>query len=76
MLPRSALVLCAALACSACSNQQVVSASFGPSAAAAAEAPGVDEAHKKNLADRVLTAIALERVTGRKPDPGRLAQAY
>lgn len=27
---------------------------------------------KKTMADRVLTAIALERVTGLKPDPSRL----
>jgi hypothetical protein len=27
---------------------------------------------KKTMADRVLAAIALERVTGLKPDPARL----
>jgi hypothetical protein len=27
---------------------------------------------RKTIADRVLTAIALERVTGLKPDPSRL----
>lgn len=27
---------------------------------------------KKTMSDKVLTAIALERVTGLKPDPGRL----
>lgn len=30
------------------------------------------QALKKNRASKVLAAIALERVTGRKPDPGRL----
>lgn len=30
-------------------------------------------AAKQTLAGRVLAAIALERVTGRKPDPARLA---
>lgn len=29
---------------------------------------------KKTMTDRVLTAIALERVTGLKPDPARLLQ--
>lgn len=29
---------------------------------------------KKTLSDRVLAAIALERVTGLKPDPARLLQ--
>lgn len=29
---------------------------------------------RKTMSDRVLTAIALERVTGMKPDPARLAQ--
>lgn len=29
---------------------------------------------RKTLGDKVLTAIALERVTGRKPDPSRLIE--
>jgi hypothetical protein len=29
---------------------------------------------KKTLASKVLSAIALERVTGRKPDPARLTE--
>jgi hypothetical protein len=29
---------------------------------------------KKTLASKVLAAIALERVTGRKPDPARLSE--
>lgn len=29
---------------------------------------------RKTLGDKVLTAIALERVTGRKPDPSRLVE--
>ena len=32
-------------------------------------------AAKQTLAGRVLAAIALERITGRKPDPARFAQA-
>lgn len=33
-------------------------------------------APKKNMADKVLAAIALERVTGRKPDPATLIAAW
>jgi hypothetical protein len=29
---------------------------------------------KKTMASKVLSAIALERVTGRKPDPSRLTE--
>jgi hypothetical protein len=36
--------------------------------------PEVHAASKQTLASRVLGAIALERVTGRKADPGRLNQ--
>ena len=31
---------------------------------------------KRTLASKMLTAIALERITGRKPDPSRLAELY
>jgi len=31
---------------------------------------------RKTLAGKVLTAIALERVTGRKPDPARISEIY
>jgi hypothetical protein len=34
------------------------------------------QASKKTLAGKVLAAIALERVTGRKPDPARLTELY
>jgi hypothetical protein len=36
--------------------------------------PELRQAAKKTLAGKVLAAIALERVTGRKPDPARLAR--
>ena len=44
-----------------------------------AEASGIDgnltqDPTKKTLASKMLTAIALERVTGRKPDPSRLSE--
>ena len=40
--------------------------------AASITAPMAAALGKKTFSDRVLTAIALERVTGRKPDPRRL----
>ncbi|MEL7049002.1 MAG: hypothetical protein AAGF56_11340 [Pseudomonadota bacterium] len=36
----------------------------------------VDLARDKTMAGKVLTAIALERVTGRKPDPATLSAVY
>lgn len=46
-----------------------------PSVTAAAAEPVTAEpaVFRKTMSDRVLTAIALERVTGLKPDPSRLA---
>ena len=38
------------------------------------EAPQPQASGKKTMGDRVLTALALERVTGLKPDPARLLQ--
>lgn len=34
----------------------------------------IETPRRKTLGDKVLTAIALERVTGRKPDPARLVE--
>jgi hypothetical protein len=34
------------------------------------------QAAKKTMGAKVLTAIALERVTGRRPDPARLAELH
>ena len=42
-----------------------------PTAAVAAPAPPT---FRKTMSDRVLTAIALERVTGPKPDPSRFSE--
>lgn len=33
-----------------------------------------DPTYRKTMSDRILTAIALERVTGLKPDPSRFVQ--
>ena len=39
---------------------------------ASSASPALHVPARKTMADKVLTAIALERVTGRKPDPARL----
>ena len=41
-------------------------------AAQAADRDDIAEAPRKTMAGKVLSAMALERVTGRKPDPSRL----
>lgn len=65
------VVTAAGAALGGCSNgQPLVSSLGGPAQAAEADRdPG-----KKTLASKVLAAIALERVTGRKPDPARLSE--
>lgn len=84
MLIRSAVVLTLASVVAGCANDATNLTSFAstPSAlaiatpaAAAATEPTVAEpvAYRKTMSDRVLAAIALERVTGMKPDPSRLA---
>ena len=67
------------LALAGCANDVPSSSSFMPSPAiataamAASPAPAAaDPSYRKTMSDRVLTAIALERVTGMKPDPARL----
>ena len=52
-----------------CANNQPLSTGFAGQAQAADRDPG-----KKTMASKVLGAIALERVTGRKPDPARLSE--
>ena len=44
---------------------------YGPSAAQAQERYSVDRLPEKTMNDRILAAMALERVTGRKPDPAK-----
>lgn len=40
--------------------------------ALAAPAPAAGQMPRKTMSDKVLAAMALERVTGLKPDPSRL----
>jgi hypothetical protein len=67
--------LCAAVATSfvlgGCANSQPFSSGFaGPAQAAEVE----QDPAQKTMASKVLSAIALERVTGAKPDPTRLGE--
>jgi hypothetical protein len=63
-----ALVLTGVLVGGCAGNQPLSTGFAGPAQAAVAER----DPAKKTLASKVLSAIALERVTGRKPDPARL----
>jgi hypothetical protein len=66
LLRGTALVLaCALLA--GCANNQPLSVGTAAHAAEPERDPS-----RKTMASKVLSAIALERVTGRKPDPSRL----
>ncbi len=85
------LIFAAALACSACSKAPSLSEpshlsgpkpitfidgqSSPPSPQSYADNDS-DIILKKTYAGKILTAIALERVTGRKPDPARFSELY
>ncbi len=68
MLLRGTVFVLACMLLAGCANQPLSTGFAGPAQATEADRdPG-----KKTLASKVLSAIALERVTGRKPDPARL----
>jgi hypothetical protein len=69
MLLRGGTLVLAGALLAGCANSQPLSNSF---AAQAQAAEAERDPSKKTLASKVLSAIALERVTGRKPDPSRL----
>ena len=71
MLLRGAILILAGALLAGCANSRRRRRHFaGPAQAAE---PDRDPS-KKTLASKVLSAIALERVTGRKPDPSRLTE--
>jgi hypothetical protein len=75
IVPTAAALICAACAGEPVAKPYALGASvygMAPAAAAAPTDPEIRAALKKTMASKVLAAIALERVTGRKPDPGRL----
>jgi hypothetical protein len=71
---RFAAVSAVTFLCAACAETTIEPPGAGAmhliSPAAAAELPPA----KKTMSDKVLAAIALEAVTGRKPDPSRLTE--
>jgi hypothetical protein len=69
VLAAGVLLLATSTLVGGCANTQPFSAGFAGPAQASDSEP---DAGKKTLASKVLTAIALERITGRKPDPSRL----
>lgn len=76
MIARAAVALALAVLLSGCRNELVGMNLGGPgygpaSAAQAQERYSIDRLPKKTMSDRILAAMALERVTGRKPDPAR-----
>jgi hypothetical protein len=69
MLSRGAILILSGALLAGCANNQPLGTGFTTPAQAAE--PERDPS-RKTLASKVLSAIALERVTGRKPDPARL----
>ena len=85
MDPKKIIVFAIAVACSACAQERPASIfSMQPShlngpadhEAGAVANLNASQAGKKSQSDKMLAAIALERVTGRKPDPARLLESY
>jgi outer membrane murein-binding lipoprotein Lpp len=85
VLVRAGFIVAAGLTCAGCANERPETSLYYQAASlhAAPSAPTTEadveaaiesgQAAKKTLGAKVLTAIALERVTGRRPDPARLA---
>ena len=71
MLLRGAMLVLAGALLAGCANSQPFSTGL---AAQAAEPEAERDPSQKTMASKVLSAIALERVTGRKPDPARLKE--
>jgi hypothetical protein len=74
------MVVSLGFALSACANDRPGPAAFGGapvglySSVTTDSTASAEAMPRKTLSDRVLAAIALERVTGLKPDPARLTQ--
>lgn len=83
MLARAIVAVFVGVSLSACANDRPEPPAFqagalvlsaAPAKVSAEPLPAPQELPRKTMSDRVLTAIALERVTGLKPDPARLMQ--
>ncbi|HRY05717.1 MAG TPA: hypothetical protein P5114_01220 [Hyphomicrobiaceae bacterium] len=95
MIMRTAIVVAAALSCTACAKEKVMQpmglgyygqiehqdAQLGGATPATATAlkrlSGTrNPKMKQTLGGKILSAIALERITGRKPDPRRFNELH
>ncbi|HWV82563.1 MAG TPA: hypothetical protein VNZ50_14130 [Hyphomicrobiaceae bacterium] len=77
MIARAGVALTMVLALAGCRSDLAEMKLGGPVYGTAAEAQAherfsIDRLPEKTMGDRMLAAMALERVTGRKPDPARL----
>ncbi len=75
MLSRALTIAGVLFLCTACASEQRGGNELGAASltTSAVAAPSPGQMPRKTMSDRVLAAMALERVTGLKPDPARLA---
>jgi hypothetical protein len=73
MLARVILITAASMALAGCVDSERLRSNLGGPPAEAQSAPNPS---KQTLASKVLGAIALERVTKRRPDPARLNELH
>jgi len=79
MIMRGGIALALLLALAGCRSDLAKMNLGGPgygSAAQAQERLGIDRLPEKTMGDRMLAAMALERVTGLKPDPARFLDSH
>lgn len=83
MVIRIASIVTLSVSLAACAQSPMIGASYlgvgglqtAPSASSTARRSAeVDHLERPTLAGKVLTAIALERITGLKPDPARFSE--
>jgi hypothetical protein len=72
VLLRATLLAGIAVACTGCAGDNQLGSGFAASPVTSAlAAPAAGQMPRKTMSDKVLAAMALERVTGLKPDPSR-----
>ena len=76
MIVRAGVALAMILALAGCRSDFAEMRLGGPAYGSVAEVQAhehfsIDRLPEKTMGDRILAAMAYERVTGRKPDPGR-----
>ena len=76
MIVRAGVALALVISLAGCRSDLAEMRLGGPAYGSTAEAQaqerfGIDRLPQKTMSDRMLAAMALERVTGRKPDPSR-----